>query len=273
MAGISIESARPIAVGEDESVVPRLDVEVVFWNQSDSDIHGLLAVGELSLFGKLALTSAPVVKEKIGVQNQETFRLHFPFPPFVIQAIEAIRVDDVPMALAVRGQYQASARNQPLRWIGLNVHYDMKQSQKEWLDVLRKLGYTKRWVIEISRPNIEGMDVVKEHLTKADEAIQRRDYEGAVHDCRVAWDAALPLLKSLEKDIAAEIDRNSVGEEGYPSKSERIRSLRGAIHQYSQIGAHKEAYVVTPEDAILCYRLTLSAAAYLGGIISRLQRP
>lgn len=89
----------------------------------------------------------------------------------------------------------------------------------------------------------------------------------------MAWDAAVPLLDSLEKELATEIDRNSPSEQGFPKKSQRIGTFRKDVLSWSQIGAHKESYTVTAEDALLCYRLTLSMFSYLTRIASRFKKP
>jgi len=141
------------------------------------------------------------------------------------------------------------------------------------LEILRALAYSDRWIVELERPKIVGFEGVSQHVLKAFEAIQLRDYEGAVHNCRVAWDAASPLLDTVEKEMAIEIDRNSPGETGYPRKSQRINTLRRDLLSWAQIGAHKEFYAVTGEDALLCYRLTLSMFSYLTKVASLIKKP
>jgi hypothetical protein len=159
-----------------------------------------------------------------------------------------------------------------MRWDRLHGSIDSTRSQKQWLELLRGLEYSERWIFEVDRPHIVGFESVAQHVQKAFDSIQARDYEGAVHNCRVAWDAVAPLLDGFEKDLTIEIDRNSPGEQGFPRKSQRIGNLRKDVLSWSQIGAHKESYIVTAEDALLCCRLTLSMFAYLTRTASRAKR-
>jgi hypothetical protein len=70
----------------------------------------------------------------------------------------------------------------------------------------------------------------------------------------------------LWENLAEEIDCGSPGETKYPKKSERIKKLRDAVLLWSQIGVHREAYRVIPEDAFLCYRTTIALASFLSSL-------
>jgi len=131
------------------------------------------------------------------------------------------------------------------------------------------MGFKEAWIIEMARPKIEGFDVVKEHLQKASEAIDWRDFEKAISDCRVAWESLNPLINSSWEKLANEIDLGSQGEPGYPTKSERIKKLRENVLQWSQIGVHREAYRVSPEDAFLCYRTTVELVSFLSSLSTK----
>jgi len=232
-----------------------------------------ILVGELNPLGlQPPLTSSPFFtnRELSESSGPEDVTLVFPMSRETLAAIERLRVDDVPMTLQLRGHGSTTRQSQPPRTESIGGSVDLKRSQREWRDLLKAMGYGESWIIELARPCLEGFDEVQSHLEKASEAIQGHDYEGAVHNCRVAWDATSNLLDAIEAKIAAEIDRGSKGETGEPLKSERIKNLRAAVKKLCQIGAHKEAYVVGYEDALLCFRQTLSLMAYLSKIVAGL---
>ena len=253
----------------DLEIVPRIEIELVVTNKMNNEVTGLTVQGELALFGRTVATSSVQFVGHWTSRSQETFRFAFPLPRHVIEGVETIRTDDVPMDLLLRGQGFASLGQGKAQWCRLSLNTNMRKSEKEWIQILSQLGYADRWIMEIDRPRIEGFETVQQQLVSAAEAIQTRDYESAVHSCRAAWEAADPLLDRLEAEVIKEIDRLSPGEKGEPSKSERVKKLREAVRKFSQIGAHKESYVVTSEDASLCYHLTVAMFAYLSTAVSR----
>jgi hypothetical protein len=135
--------------------------------------------------------------------------------------------------------------------------------ENEWLAALEKMGYHGGWVVEVDRPVVEGWARPVEFLEKAWDRIEARDAEGAIGQCRAAWESLGPLLEAAADGIAMEIDRGSLVEPLEPKKSERILTLRKGALKWAHAGAHPESYAASMDDALLAYRLTVSLMAYL----------
>lgn len=116
---------------------------------------------------------------------------------------------------------------------------------------------------------MKGMDVVTEHLQKASDNLSARDYENCMANTRIAWDAFKPLLDSKWDNIQALIDEDSPGEPSHDPKSKRVKEIRDKIHYLANVGIHREAYKILPDDAILCYYLTVSMVSYLSKILKK----
>jgi hypothetical protein len=125
------------------------------------------------------------------------------------------------------------------------------------------MGYASGWILEVERPLVEGWDRVVAFLDKAAERIASRDAEGAIAQCRAAWECLHPLIEAEATEIAAEVDRGSTPEESEPRKSERIIALRRACLKWAHTGAHPENYAASMDDALLAYRQTASLVSYL----------
>ncbi len=135
--------------------------------------------------------------------------------------------------------------------------------ENEWLEALDEMGYQGGWVIEIERPFIEGWPRAIEFLDKASDRILSHDPEGAIAQCRAAWESLSPLLDAAWDGIAAEVDRGSAPEEGYPLKSERVRAFWESALKWTHTGAHPESYAASMDDALLAYRVTVSLMSFL----------
>ena len=131
------------------------------------------------------------------------------------------------------------------------------------------MGYSESWIFEIARPTIEGMDVVAEHLRKASDNLSARDYDGCMTNTRIAWDAFQPLFNSKWDNLNTLIDEGSSGQEGQAPKSKRVKDIRDKIHYLANVGVHREAYKIQPDDAILCYYLTVSMVSYLSKLLKK----
>lgn len=142
---------------------------------------------------------------------------------------------------------------------------DVNIPQNEWISYLDKMGFRGGWVLEVERPEVEGWPSVAQFLERAAVRIASRDAEGAIVQCRAAWDSLSPLFesKSVLEGIGAEVDRGSTPEEGQPRKSERIFALKKATLKWCNTGPHSAFYAATMDDALLAYRLTASMVAYL----------
>ena len=258
---VSVPKVTP--KGRESSVLPGVEYDIYLQNRTGNTLRAVSLFAELHLLGGPLPSSIPAFEAQIEADEQRQVRFFFPLPVHVLRSVEERRTDDVSITLSIRGLCQVETREGKSYWDKVHASYVGEYSQKKWTDLLRILGYSDRWIIEIERPDIEGFDKIVEHVQDAAEAIARRDYETAVHNCRVAWDALEPLLSAISKDLDAGIDRSSPGEEGFSAKSQRILDLRKAIRTWSQIGAHKEAYIVRSEDAVLCHRITVSLLSYL----------
>lgn len=136
-------------------------------------------------------------------------------------------------------------------------------SEGKWLKLLEALGYESGWVLEVLRPKIQGWERPVSHLQAARERIASHDAQGAVAECRAAWDSVDPLLKGAWESVEREMDRGSTPESGFPPKSARVKSLREWAERFSHTGAHPESFNATMEDALLAYRMTASLLSYL----------
>ena len=205
--------------------------------------------------------------------NSFQMSVEFQFPRWIIEAIESVRVDDIEFSLSLDLLY--SYKDQSSNTFAINNKQTVKQiqySQRKWLNILREMNYSESWLIEVQRPNIEGMDTVVEHLRKAADCISTRDYDNCMASTRIAWDSFKPLLESKWESIARLIDEGSLGQEGRESKSKRVRNLKNKVHKFSHVGIHREAYKVFPEDALLSYHLTVSMISYLSKWLGKVTR-
>ncbi|MEA2074254.1 MAG: hypothetical protein U9O85_00725 [Euryarchaeota archaeon] len=187
----------------------------------------------------------------------------------MIDTIEATRVDDLPLTPGVDVLCSYAKPENRTLFVQSNLYYDLKYSQKEWAEILKEMGYSESWIFEIARPTLEGMDRVAEHLQKASDNLAARDYENCMANTRIAWDAFQPLLDSKWDEIKALIDEGSEGEPNHDPKSKRIKGIRDKIHYLANVGIHREAYKIQPDDAILCYYLTVSMVSYLSKLLKK----
>ena len=249
-------------------IVPIIKFKIYIKNTNissyENNVHLLVATPKLTLNGRYVTSSdSIIVGEPLGKDEQKELEIEFPFPRNTIDAIESQRIDDLPLNLSL--QLLLSYQN-----VDSNIHYektyanhDLKYSQREWTEILQKMGYTESWIFEITRAKIEGLDTVVEHLRKAADCHYTRDYDNCMANTRIAWDAFKPLLNSKWDKIALMIDKGSEGQSTHDSKSKRIKEIKDKIHYLSNIGIHREGYKVFPEDAMLCYYLTVSMISYL----------
>lgn len=234
------------------------------------DLQLLLATVKLILNGDCIAASEPLLFTK-NFSGHIDLEANVPFPRNVIDTIESTRIDDLPLTLAVDVlcSYSDTGRTNRTAFFQSNLYHSLKYSQKEWTEILKKMGYSESWIFEIARPPLEGMDVVAEHLQKASDNLAARDYENCMANTRIAWDAFKSLLDPKWDEIKALIDKGSSGESKYDPKSTRIKDIRDKIHNLANVGIHREAYRVQPDDAILCYYLTVSMVSYLSKLLKK----
>lgn len=190
-----------------------------------------------------------------------------------IQSIEARRKDDVLLlfnlggiCLETDGLKKSDARTFS---IGITKEF----SQAQWNKLLREVGYQDTWIFEVAKPVMADggkFGAVARFLQEAEAELAAGSPDDVVSKCRKALDALDSALDEGEwKRVEAEIDRDSVGEAGRPAKSARILGLRDKTRDMSNIGPHADKYVVTYDDARLCFLLTVSIISYVSKVAGR----
>jgi len=256
---ISITHVRPEV---QKGIIPSIKFEIQLSKKerNEQDNNLLFATSVLTMQGdRITNTESTIIGETL--KNHILFYTEFQFPRNTIQAIEDNRVDDLSLILNINVLHSNQENLNQI--INSNLVYEYNISQKQWSDILHQMGYFESWVMEIARPRIEGMDVVVQHLQKAADSLDIKDYENCMTSSRVAWDAFKPLFESKWEHIQKQIDEGSVGETTHDPKSKRVEEIKKKIYNFSHVGVHREYYRVNPEDAILCYQLTVSMMAYL----------
>ena len=228
----------------------------------------LIATVKLTLQGDCIASSEPLFLCK-NFDSQIELSANISMHRDLIDAIESTRVDDLPLGIVIEMFVLSELEEGKYRFFRDNLHHDLKYSQKVWTGMLKEMGYSEAWIFEIARPTLEGMDVVAEHLRKASDNLFTRDYENCMANTRIAWDAFKPLLDSKWDEIKALIDEGSPGEPNHDPKSKRMKDIRDKIHYLANVGIHREAYKIQPDDAILCYYLTVSMVSYLSKLLKK----
>ena len=251
-----------------KDIIPIIKIKIYIGNTNisayEKKIYLLIATPKLTFDGKYISSSNPIiVGEPFDEGTQKELDIDFPFPRNTIDAIESQRIDDLPLNLSLQLLYSYQDDDSNIHYEKTYVNLDLKYSQREWTEILQKMGYTESWIFEITRAKIEGLDTVVEHLQKAADCYYIRDYDNCMGNSRIAWNAFKPLLDSKWDKIALMIDEGSEGQSNHDSKSQRIKEIKDKIHYLSNVGIHREGYKVFPEDAMLCYYLTVSMISYL----------
>jgi len=256
---ISITDVRPEVK---KGIIPSLKFEIQLSKKErdEQDDNILFATSKLTMQGNTITNTEPTIIGEI-LKNHINFTTEFQFPRNTIQAIEDNRVDDLSLNLNINVLHYKQENFNYI--INSNLIHEYNISQKKWSDILYQMGYFESWVMEIARPRIEGMDEVVKHLQKAADLLAIKDYENCMASSRIAWDCFKPLFDSKWEHIQKQIDEGSPGQSNHDTKSIRIKDILNKIHYFSNVGIHREYYRVYPEDAILCYQLTVSMMAYL----------
>lgn len=248
-----------------------LRVESAGSSPNDSNTFLLDIIPRFSFLG----IDAPQVNEEsvihvgtdLGDFQGEDLKYLVPLQRGFVEQVERARINDVPVTLSLQFRYlarmgaagpAAAVQRPSATWI--SHAFDI--SQAKWLESLDKAGYFGAWVLEVQRPTVEGWTEVVGFLKKAEERIVSHDAEGAIAQCRAAWNSVKPLLEGHWDEVATEIDRGSTKEQDYPLKSKRVKSLWEWSAMLSNIGDHPESYAATMSDAFLAYQTTSSLVAY-----------
>ena len=260
----------------ENEIVPIIKFKIYIKNTNissyEKNVHLLVATPKLTLNGRYVTSSdSIIVGEPFGEDVHRELEIEFPFPRNTIDAIESQRIDDLPLNLSLQLLYSYQDDDSNIHYEKTYVNLDLKYSQREWTEILQKMGYTESWIFEITRAKIEGLDTVVEHLQKAADCYYIRDYDNCMANSRIAWDDFKPLLDSKWKQIAIMIDEGSEGQTNHDPKSKRIKEIIDKIHYLSNVGIHRERYKVFPEDAMLCYYLTVSMISYLSRWLNKVR--
>ena len=196
-------------------------------------------------------------------------------PVEALSFIESQRADDVLFGVNIQFLYREIVQgtgNQVIDDAPGLFQFQYKFSQKEWIDLLSKINYDEKWLIEITKPKIEGFHEVTEHIQKAYEALyNKKEPEDVLRDLRTARDSFKTFYDSKKEKIFNIIDRGSSGETGIDKKSERIDKIFKDIGSLLNIGPHNDKYKVRYADALLAYREFLSIIAYLSSILKEVK--
>ena len=145
-------------------------------------------------------------------------------------------------------------------------------SAGKWTELLRDIGYSEKWFVELETPKIGIFDKVRENIEKAQVALlNRNDPEDVIKDLRSARISFRPIYDEYKEKIEERIERGSMDSDER-KKSERAFSNYDSLCKFLNIGSHNSKYHVTQEDAMFAYREFISSLSYLGSIISSLEK-
>ena len=151
-----------------------------------------------------------------------------------------------------------------------NFPYEL--SERKWLSLISDVGFNEIWLIEVSKPKIEGFHEVTEHIQKAYEALyNKKEPEDVLRDLRTARNSFKTYYDAKKDEIFEIIDRGSPGEPGKDKKSERIDRIFENIGALLNIGPHNDRYKVSYADALLAYREFISIIAYLSSLLKEVK--
>jgi hypothetical protein len=136
--------------------------------------------------------SSPIrTGEDVKSTNGGEFKLLVRVTRQEIEEIENRRDADVTVAIQLKLRYFQAPGGHALEF---NQGAQLEISESKWLKLLGLLGCESGWVVEVLRPNVVGWDKPVAHLQSARDRIDSHDPQGAVAECRAAWDSFEPLL-------------------------------------------------------------------------------
>ena len=196
-------------------------------------------------------------------------------PAEAISFIESRRVDDVQFTIRFVYSYKEvyfDGKEIVIDEEDSLFNFSYEFSEKKWLNFISNVGYDEMWLIELSKPKIEGFHEVTEHIQKAYEALyNKKEPEDVIRDLRAARDSFKTFYEAKKEKILEIIDRGSSGEPGKDKKSERIDKIFVDIGNLLNIGPHNDKYKVSYADALLAYREFISVIAYLSSILKEVK--
>ncbi|MBX8639015.1 MAG: hypothetical protein KIS29_01575 [Thermoplasmata archaeon] len=244
-------------------------------------------------FGGVTISSSSLCFQEITPTMSAQVRYYLYLNQEAINFIESKRTDDIDIYLQLTGFYeevradntrQGSGSPNPSGTLQLGGLWSF--SQTKWTKFLADIGYGEKWIVEIERPKLEGFSTVFEKVQSANEKLllgPQSDASDILTDLRASWDRFDPYLNNKLNELKKAINEKSDSEKGRPSKDERIFEIVGAqknliesignlqkkVDQFLQIGAHREIYLSTYQDALLGFRMTVSLMEYLSKILSQ----
>ena len=249
------------------------------------------SVLEISFDG-VTISSSSLCFQEITPITSAQMRYQLSLNQEAINFIESKRKHDVDICLLLTGLYDEVRADNTRQGSGspnssgtLQLRGLWSYSQTKWTKFLTDIGYGEKWIVEIDRPRLEGFDTVLEKLDSANEKLligPQSSAEDVLTDLRASWDRFEPYLDIRLNELKAAINGKSSSEKGRPSKDERvieiidaqknliekIEHLQKKVDNFLQIGAHREIYSATYQDALLGFRMTVSLMEYLSKILS-----
>ncbi len=248
-------------------------------NPNQPPVQYGVEIGSATL--RLSYNGKPITESFTEAQQRELrFTDNFDFivylPIEALHFIEKQRQNDINLEFLILGTYFIFPENdrQARTLKQFSLPFKQKYTQTEWVELLRNTGYSDKWIIEIDRPKIEGLNVVIDFLNKAsNELYNNKNPPGVLVELRKAFESLDPLISSKKDKVNEKIDDGSPGEENQPKKSERVEKIKAEVKRFLQIGPHESmGYTVSYADALLAYRLVLSLLQYYSEVVYQVNR-
>ena len=259
--------------------IPEIEIRFDIKNTEERNIFLLGYSLDFNISGVTVGKVADYISYPIYAKSQITFNQIFSIPPHIFAAVEKSRKSgDVQLTSNIKALYLDTKINEPAKYQNPPLSYTLstahhKLSQKEWIQFISNLGYTKYKIFEIPYPDIPQLPEIKNIMQELEEA-QSLFYEGrnneVVSKCRLLLEELQPIVSSnnsknseMRSEIANIVNIGCFADEDKGSKSEKIENIRRAVWMFHHIGPHYK-YTVTRADAELALVLCMSLLRYYG---------
>lgn len=258
-----------------ERTIPAIDIEIEITNDEQQEIYMVGYSIDLLLCNVPLGSIQKFRTTNLAPRRTEKIRENFPIYPFIFQAIESERKsDDVPVNISI-GVFRIASTGQispeSFQFYGINVPHPFKLSERDWITMISKLGYSNYALFEIhypKQPPVQNLKVAIRRLEEAQQLLNEGKNEEVVTKCRKSFEILNPLVTiqtsagtTITPQLSSQIDIGCGGKQGKPPKSERIEHIRQKIWELLHIGPH-EGYTVSREDAEYIYWLCISTIRY-----------
>ena len=267
--------------------IPEIEISFDIKNTEERDILLLGYALDFNISGVTVGNVTDYISYKIYSKNRISFNQKFSIPPHIFAAVERSRKSgDVHLSSTIKALYLDTEINEPTKYQNPPRSYPLstashKLSQKEWIQFVSDLGYTKHKIFEIPYPDIPQLPEIKNIMQELEEA-QSLFYEGrnneVVSRCRLLLEELQPIVSSkngknyeMRSEIANIVNTGCFADEGKESKSEKIEGIRQAVWNFHHIGPHYK-YAVTRADAELALVLCMSLLRYYGVQLDEISR-